>query len=111
MSGATHRVGNYERSAMARSRKEHKQVTVRWKGMEAEVDEELAPLILTLWKNGIVTTNSCQENRPGIAWIEFLTPEDARLFLNKVVEYPTKEEVDGPFWETLYGRIVGYGSE
>src|SRR5262249_6077338 len=55
----------------------HRQVWVEWDGYGADVDEELAPLILALWKKGIVTCNSCQENRPGIAWVEFLTARDA----------------------------------
>ena len=90
---------------------QHKQVAIEWRGRRAEVDEEMAPLILALWRAGISTTLSCQENRPGIAWIAFATPEDARRFLNRVAVYPDAadlREVNGrtsvgnvPFWETL----------
>jgi hypothetical protein len=90
----------------------HRQVPVVWQGREAEVDEELAPLILALWKAGIATCNSCQENRPGVVWIEFLTAFDAQEFLDLVAEHPSEAAVGGvPFWETLYGRIMGYAGD
>jgi hypothetical protein len=90
----------------------HPQVRVRWRGLEADVDEELAPLIRALWRAGIHTCLSCQENRPGVAWIEFLTARDARKFLNRVAVYPTEAELqEAPFWETLYGRITRRGGE
>jgi hypothetical protein len=87
--------------------------------MTAEVDEELAPLILALWKRNIHTRNSCQENFPGIAWIEFPTTFDAKDFLDLVAVYP-KEEIRVanaqlpvqyvPFCEALYWRITNCGS-
>jgi hypothetical protein len=67
------------------------------------VDEELAPLILALWKRGIDTCLSCQENRPGVAWIMFPTAEDAKKFLNAVAVYPEDEDRG----QNLYDRIVG----
>jgi hypothetical protein len=100
---------------------EHKQVENEWRGLRAEVDVELAPLILALWKAGIFTTNSCQENFPGIAWIQFLTTHHAQRFLNRVAVYPDEGDMrlvngrtyvgDVPFWETLYGRATGYAGE
>jgi hypothetical protein len=87
----------------------HKQVRVEWDGRGADVDEDLAPLILALWRAGIDTMMSCQENRPGIAWICFPTPLDAKMFLDLVAVYP--DETDVPFWETLYGRVAGFGSD
>jgi hypothetical protein len=96
---------------------EHKQVLISWREQWGEVDEELAPLVLALWKHGINATNSGQEDFEGIAWIEFLTPLDAKRFLDLVAVYPPEEElhaVDGllyvgdvPFSDTLYGRITG----
>ena len=77
----------------------HKQVLVECGHERAFVDEGIAPLILALWQNGISTTLSCQENRPGIAWVQFLTPSDAKSFLDIVAEY--EEGV-----ETLYNRIT-----
>jgi hypothetical protein len=43
-----------------------------------EVDEGLAPLLKAIWDLGIMTCNSCQENKPGIMWIEFLTSISTR---------------------------------
>ncbi|MDA0836118.1 MAG: hypothetical protein O3A29_22835 [Planctomycetota bacterium] len=43
--------------------------------------------------------NSCQENRPGIAWIQFFDVLDATEFLNIVAG-----EYDGNF-QSLYNRI------
>lgn len=62
----------------------HKTVSVRYKGMDVRIDEMLAPLIKKLWQYGILTINCCQENRPGIAWIQFASPFDALNFLNVV---------------------------
>jgi hypothetical protein len=99
---------------------EHPQVPVAWGGRHAEVDEGLAPLILERWRAGIDTLNSCQEDRPGVAWVNFFGTADAKRFLDLVAVYPTGEQcrtVDGrayvgdvPFAETLYGRITGLGS-
>lgn len=86
----------------------HKQVKVSFFGKKIEVDENLAELLQLIWKRDIMTCNSCQENQPGIAWIEFLDSDDFKSFINEVAQYPKKEEV---FWETLYGRIVGCGSK
>lgn len=76
----------------------HKQVKVRVGEWEADVDEELAPLIEQLWKAGIATVLSCQENRPGVAWIMFLMAEDLSTFLDIVAEYDPDEA-------SLYRRI------
>src|SRR5262245_30555937 len=84
----------------------HRQVPVAWQGREEEVDEELAPLLLALWKAGIDTCNSCQENRPGVVWIEFPTSLDAQAFLNLVAQYPSEDEAG-----TLYGRIMWYAGD
>jgi hypothetical protein len=86
----------------------HKQVRITWGNRTTEVDEELGPLILALWKLGIDTVNSCQENRPGITWIEFLTPVDAAEFLDLVAVHPDE---DPSYEETPYDRIVGFGEE
>jgi hypothetical protein len=99
----------------------HPQVPIAWRGRYAEVDAEMAPLILLLWMAGIDTINSCQENFPGIAWVEFRTTRDAKRFLDLVAAYPDQGDIhtvndrtyvgDTPFWETLYGRITGHGAE
>ncbi|WP_347839603.1 hypothetical protein [uncultured Draconibacterium sp.] len=46
-----------------------------------EIDKEIAELIKALWEKGIVTYNSCQENKPGIIWIDF-PYYDGETFLN-----------------------------
>jgi hypothetical protein len=99
----------------------HKQTRVAWQGREAEVDEELAPLILALWKAGIDTLLSCQENRPGVAWICFPTARDAKNLLDAVAVCPDQKDLrtvgdrlyvgDVPFGETLYGRISRCGGD
>ncbi len=60
----------------------HKQVPIQWEGRSAEVDEGIAPLILAIWKRGIDTVMSCQENRPGVIWIMFASFVDAKWFLD-----------------------------
>lgn len=77
---------------------QHKTVLVKWDGFEARVDEGIAPLIKEIWKAGIFTFNSCEENRPGIIWIEFASAAEAEAFLNIVARY--EEDLD-----SLYNRI------
>jgi hypothetical protein len=66
----------------------HKTKHIKFKDIEADIDQDIADLILDLWKLDIGTTNSCQDNVPkGFVWIEFQTAYDAELFLNYVAEY------------------------
>jgi hypothetical protein len=83
---------------------EHKQVAVRYRGETVTVDEGLVRLLDLIWRHGIGTDNSCQENRPGIAWIQFPSADDAKRFLNLVSVYP---DSGIPRYLTLYGRIAG----
>ncbi len=69
----------------------HKQVRVRVGEFEADVDEELAPLIEQMARAGIRTIMAGQENRPGIAWIMFSDESDLCGFLNIVAEYDPEE--------------------
>jgi hypothetical protein len=85
----------------------HKQVSVDFFAEKITVDEGLAELLQLIWERGIFTLNSCQENRPGVAWIEFETSEAFEDFLNAVAVYPVGKDVQ--MWKTLYGRIVGCG--
>ena len=65
------------------------------------IDADIAPLITALWKSGIDTLNSCQDNGPDHqVWIEFATAYDASRFLNAVI---------GRFGNdrTVYGRAMG----
>lgn len=77
---------------------EHEQVTVQVGDREADIDKAIAPLIEELWKADIDTVMSCQENEPGIIWIEFAETYDAERFLNIVGH--VEEGID-----TLYNRI------
>jgi hypothetical protein len=74
--------------------------------MMIEVDEGIAPLLEAIWNCGIITCNSCQENRPGIIWIEFLASEDAEAFLTRVVSGldPINRPGAGNW---LYSRMTG----
>jgi hypothetical protein len=60
----------------SKPRAEHKQVKIRLGSRAAEVDEGIADLILALWEAGIGTIMSCQENYPGVAWIELFEEVD-----------------------------------
>ena len=61
---------------------QHAAVAVDHNGITKMIDEGIAPLIEEIWKAGIWTANSCEENRPGWMWIEFLRTMDAVKFLN-----------------------------
>ncbi len=84
----------------------HPQVRITWAATDAEVDEDIADLILACWRNGIHTTMSCQDStdRPGEGprrvWVEFPAP-DAERFLSIVAD---RYDNDG---ESEYNRTVG----
>ena len=80
---------------------DHKQVRVKYRGKFIKVDEGIAPLLKAIWKLGIETTLSCQENRDGIAWIEFATAEDAKAFIDIVSHRHDSDP------HSLYNRIAG----
>ncbi|HEX7445057.1 MAG TPA: hypothetical protein VF300_01585 [Methanothrix sp.] len=87
---------------------EHKQITVFDPASNGviEVDEGIAPLLKAIWSFGITTCNSCQENRPGVVWIEFLTMGDAEAFLTHVVSgLDPIVSPEANNW--LYSRIIG----
>jgi hypothetical protein len=90
---------------------EHKQIAIPdpASNQMIEVDEGIAPLLTAIWGLGIETCNSCQENKPGIIWIEFLRAEDAEMFLTGVVS--GLDPVSSPEEDNwLYSRIIGqYG--
>lgn len=87
---------------------EHKQTVVLDPASNTmiEVDEGIAPLLQVIWNCGIITCNSCQENKPGMIWIEFLAAEDAEAFLTRVVSGldPINSPQDDDW---LYSRITG----
>jgi len=93
---------------------EHPQQLIQVGDWKAEVDRDIAPLIKEIWTAGICTYNSCQENQPGIIWIEFATVDGGERFLNIVTRYrasmkslynrasnrwsPLDESTIPPFW-------------
>lgn len=83
---------------------DHKQVHIRHKEMEADVDEELADLILNLWKINIFTFLSCQDNVPkGYVWIDFSSASDAEEFLNIIAEY---DEDINSVYQNMMGTYI-----
>jgi hypothetical protein len=50
-----------------------------------QVDEGIAPLLQSLWDAKIRTCNSCQENKPGIIWIEFYSMRDVERLLTIII--------------------------
>lgn len=87
---------------------EHKQIAILdpASNIMINVDEGIAPLLQIIWNYGIITTNSCQENKPGIIWIEFLAAEDAEAFLTRIVS--GLDPINNPKADNwLYSRITG----
>jgi hypothetical protein len=81
----------------------HPQVRISHEGIEAEVDEEIAPLIVALWRIDCLTTLSCQDNF-GRVWIQFDTGDDAEHFLSAAASAFDADR------GSLYQRIVAsYG--
>lgn len=60
----------------------HRQVWVEYDGMEAFIDERLAPLILMLWQREIWTLNCCQGSDTEDGYIQFRFSMAAAEFLN-----------------------------
>jgi len=85
---------------------------IRHGPFEAEVDEELAPLVLGLWRAGIETASACQDEAEsdaevggagaaahrGRAYVEFVSLDDALRFYDLVA-------ASGCDDEGLYARI------
>ncbi len=82
-------------------RPHHRQVTVQVGDWQAEIDEGIAPLIQEIWRAGIETFMSCQQDFHGWIWIQFADVKNAVAFLNVVAPY--EEATEGP--DTLYSRM------
>lgn len=50
-----------------------------------QVDEGIASLLQHIWDAKIRTCNSCQENEPGIIWIEFYSMKDVERLLTIMI--------------------------
>jgi hypothetical protein len=81
----------------------HPQVGISHGDFQAEVDAEIAPLILALWRIECWTVLSCQDNF-GRVWISFANGGGAERFLTIVADRYDEDE------GSLYQRIVSsYG--
>jgi hypothetical protein len=60
----------------------HRTVLIESAGQSAAIDELIAPLLAEIWKAGIRTLHSCQENPSGFVWIEFDSVLEARRFVH-----------------------------
>jgi hypothetical protein len=60
----------------------HRQVLVEYDGMEALIDERMAPLILMLWQRRIWTLNCCEGGPTEDGYIQFGSSMAAAEFLN-----------------------------
>src|SRR4051812_34110171 len=64
----------------------HSTNRVSGNGLEADVDEDLAPLIGVLWRRGVRTTACCEEeSASGLVWIQFASVPDALEFIRHAV--------------------------
>ena len=63
------------------NKQNHQTTHIKYGALEADIDIEIAPLILELWKGDIYTIASCQSNADNAIWIKFENPNAAALFL------------------------------
>ena len=83
----------------------HRQSTIRHRsGRPIAVDAKIAPLLAALWNEGIDTANSCEEEEPGVIWIEFEAFEGLRRFLEMVV---SRLSLRNEGREDMYDRMTG----
>lgn len=70
------------------------------------IDTQITELIQLLWKLGIRTNNSCENNIPtNYIWIEFTHSIDATIFLNIIGKYIYKSKAQKYEENDLYQRI------
>ncbi|MCJ7444764.1 MAG: transposase [Methanotrichaceae archaeon] len=93
---------------------DHKQKEVFYPGHHEfiEVDTIIAPLLQAIWNAGVRTCNSCEENEPGIIWIEFYSIEDLEKFLKIIILSLGNEINDHPEANDWFCyRVLGYCGE
>lgn len=81
---------------------DHPQVRIEHNSVSAEVDEQIADLILDCWRLGSWTVNSCQDNL-GKVWIEFVGGREAEAFAS-IAAGEFSFDAD-----SLYSRVLGWG--
>jgi hypothetical protein len=72
----------------------HKTVRVQSDGLDANIDEEIAPLIRELWKARLITMMSCQDSPEGWVWVQFPLVVFAEAFMDLM----EKESGVRPLW-------------
>ena len=93
---------------------DHEQIKVFDPGHHdyVEVDRKIAPLLQVIWSAGIRTCNSCEENSPGVIWIEFYSLADVELFLKIIVQSLGNQIHDHPeAYDWFCYRILGYNGD
>ena len=93
---------------------DHKQITVYCPGEQdfIQVDEGIAPILQSLWDAKIRTCNSCQENEPGIIWIEFYSMKDVERLLTIIIRSLGDRIKKHPeICDWFCYRILGHGGE
>lgn len=87
------------------SNQKHKAVPVRYGDQEAQVDEQIAPLILAMWRAGIRTYQSCQSKPEGWVWLQFDCSHEVERWLSIVGD-------DAEPGDSLHERLwCGYDGE
>jgi hypothetical protein len=76
-----------ERTDVPTSR--HKTIRMQGNGFDAEIDEEIAPLIRELWKARFLTMMSCQGSPEGWVWIQFPLVMFAEAFMGLIEKEAT----------------------
>lgn len=71
----------------------HEQVSIQVGAFAAEVDSEIAPLIVELWVAGWGTQKSCQNhNEMGKVWVAFVDTSDVEAFLNAIATHSDEHD-------------------
>ena len=108
--------------------KKHSTTLVTYKNMQAEIDEELAPMILTLWQNDIETIFCCQHDMVDnpyddgrsmdVAYIQFDGDISANKFLTFAINKFKKlnilyddESNPYPLFHWIYEMYPGWDDE
>ena len=71
-----------------------------------KIDKGISELISLLWEVGLMTINSCQENKPGVMWITF-PAFDAERFLNIIC---TKQFDSKGNFDSIYDGLSSWDS-
>lgn len=87
----------------------HQTVLVCHGNFQAEIDELIAPLILSCWKLNIKTEFSCQNNNEsGLASIQFNDESHVKLFLHTIINKLKSQFVPNKFRPLLFTGIHPY---